>query len=63
MSTRKVEAELVNLIDELRALGAYTDAVWAEYLMVQAKGFLPELLELKDYATAALKTHKNPKRK
>lgn len=58
MSTRKVEAELINVIDELRALGAYTDAAMADYLMFQAKGFLPELLELKGYATAALKTHK-----
>jgi hypothetical protein len=55
MST--IEAELINLIDKLRALGAYADAALADYLMFQAKGYLPELLELKGYATTALEAH------
>lgn len=57
MSTRKVEAELINLIDKLKALGACADAALADYLMFQAKGYLPELLKLKGYATTALKAH------
>jgi hypothetical protein len=48
MSSQIVERELVGFIAELQLQGRYVDAALLDIAIFHAKGYLPELVRLRD---------------
>ena len=49
MSSRIVERELTGYITLLQEQGRYSDAAWLDMGIFMAKGYLPDLIALRDY--------------
>ena len=59
MSSQIVEREIIGFIGELQLQGRYTDAAILDMDLFHAKGYLPELVRIRDSWADCIKVPKN----